>query len=126
MCFWLVAGDGRFAAGTESQIVDFLFRAWVAPAPEDIKLFGLLGCMSAVIGYTLSQAYRLSEAATIAPFEYTALPLALLWGWFIFGELPDRWGFAGIALIAGAGLFVFLRESRIEAQTLTRGPARRP
>ena len=126
LCFWAVAGDGRFAEGQTSEIMVFMFRPWIWPDPGDYKLFVLLGCVAAIIGYCLSQAYRLSEAATVAPFEYSALPLAVFWGWLIFGELPDVWGFVGIALIAGAGLFVFLRERRIEDTTLTRGPGRRP
>ena len=65
---------------------------------------------SAVIGYSLSQAYRSASAATIAPFEYIALPMSIMWGWVIWGELPDQWVTAGIVLIAGSGLFVFLRE----------------
>ena len=66
--------------------------------------------MSGIIGYTLSQAYRLGDAATIAPYEYTALPLAVLWGYLIFGTLPGVSTGLGIALIMGAGLYVFLRE----------------
>ena len=68
--------------------------------------------VSAVVGYALSQAYRSAEAAVVAPFEYVALPLAIFWGWAIFGQLPGPWVVAGIALIVGSGLTVFLRERR--------------
>ena len=61
----------------------------------------------------MSQAYRLSNAATVAPFEYTGLPLAIFWGFMIFGNLPGLSTSLGIALILGAGLFVFLRERRL-------------
>lgn len=108
--FWAVAGDGRFAAGSENPSVVFLLRAWAWPAPGDWPLFLVLGAMSAVIGYSLSQAYRLADAATLAPFEYVALPLAILWGWVVFGDLPGAQVAGGIALIAGAGLAVFVRE----------------
>lgn len=108
--FFLVAGDGRFAEGVENPSVVFLLRAWIWPAPEDLWVFGLLGGMSAIIGYCLSQAYRLGDAATIAPYEYVALPLAVLWGWIIFGALPGLDAWLGIFLIMASGVYVFLRE----------------
>ncbi|MBZ0122437.1 MAG: hypothetical protein K8F31_00945, partial [Roseovarius sp.] len=110
--FWAVAGDGRFAAGVRNQSLVFLLRAWVWPAGGDVWLFVGLGLNSAIVGYCLAAAYRMADAATVAPFEYTGLPLAIFWGWAIWGELPGPVVLAGIALILGAGLFVFLRERR--------------
>ncbi|MCF6233193.1 MAG: DMT family transporter [Rhodobacteraceae bacterium] len=120
--FWLVAGDGRYG-GHDNASVEFLLRAWVRPTEgEWVLLFGL-GFNSAIIGYCLSQAYRLSSAATIAPFEYVGLPLAVFWGWLIWSELPDWEVWTGMAMIVGAGLFVFLREKQ-KAMELARGAAR--
>jgi S-adenosylmethionine uptake transporter len=110
--FFLVAGDGRFLAFVEHDSLVFLLRPWIWPVTEDLWKFGLLGLMSAMIGYCLSQAYKIGEAATVAPFEYVALPMAVFWGWLIFGEIPGLVMAFGIALIAGAGLYVFARESK--------------
>jgi S-adenosylmethionine uptake transporter len=110
LLFLAVAGDGRLAVGLENESLVFLLRAWVWPASEDIWLFLALGMLSGVVGYCMSQAYRSAEAAVVAPFEYVALPLAILWGWTFFGHLPGPWVMAGIVLIVGAGLTVFLRE----------------
>ena len=65
-----------------------------------------------MVAYCLAQAYRLSDAATVAPFEYVGLPMAVLWGWLFWAELPALPIWIGIALIAGSGLFVFLREKQ--------------
>ncbi|RSK38194.1 DMT family transporter [Rhodovulum iodosum] len=111
--FFVVAGDGRFAEGVESESLVFLLKPWVMPPADELWLFGLLGLVSAGVGYCLSQAYRLGDAATIAPFEYVTLPLAIFWGWALFGEVPGVWVLAGAALIAGAGLYVFARERRV-------------
>ena len=108
--FWLVAGDGRFAEGLTDESAIFLLRAWTWPTDEDWQLFALLGFLSAGIGYGLAQAYRSATAATVAPFEYLVMPLAILWGWVIFGEWPGTSAFAGMAIIASAGLYVFARE----------------
>lgn len=123
--FFLVAGDGRFAEGVDNPSLIFLLRAWVWPTSDDWWLFIALGSISAVVGYTISQAYRLAPAATVAPFEYIALPLAIVWGWVFWSELPDSVVALGIALIVGSGLYVFIRE-RIRAKTVaTRRPQRR-
>ncbi|MEM9580006.1 MAG: DMT family transporter [Pseudomonadota bacterium] len=114
LTFYFVAGDGRYAEGASNGAVEFLLRAWQWPAPEDWKFFIALGFISATVGYCLSQAYRLSDAATVAPFEYVGLPLAVFWGFVIFGEWPDLAVFAGIVLIMGAGLFVFFRERALQ------------
>ena len=123
--FWLVAGDGRFASGVENPSIEFLLRAWRWPAEEDRLLFLFLGVNSAVIGYALSQAYRSADAATVAPFEYVALPLAIMWGWLIWGELPGLEVVLGSAFIVGAGLYVFLRERQRNRLLSSRRPIRR-
>lgn len=109
---FLAVGDGRFAEGLQSESLIFLLRAWVWPAPEDLWKFATLGLMSAFIGYTLSAAYRLGNAATVASFEYAALPMAIFFGWLVFGERPGWVMLLGTALIAFAGLYVFAREKR--------------
>lgn len=112
LVFWAIAGDGRYASNVENESLVFLLRAWVWPTESDWRLLLILGLMSAIIGYSLSQAYRSARAATIAPFEYFALPLAIFWGWIVFGEFPDVWVLSGIALIAAAGVYVFIREGK--------------
>lgn len=114
--FYLVAGDGRFADGVENGAVEFLLRAWIWPETQDLPLLIALGFLSAIVAYCLGQAYRVSNAATVAPFEYVGLPLAVLWGYVFFSELPDLAVSFGIIMIMGSGLFVFLRERSLSKQ----------
>lgn len=122
---WTIAGDGRFTAMTDNPSLLFLLRAWVLPAAGDRLLFAGLGLNAAVIGYTISQAYRMANAATVAPFEYAGLPFAIFWGWLIWGDLPGASVLAGTCLIVGAGLFVFLRERSRHRTALPRRVNRR-
>ena len=122
--FFVVAGDGRFAEGLENPSMQFLLRAWIWPATGDWWVMTGLGFNAAIIGYCLSQAYRMADAATVAPFEYIGLPLAVFWGWIIFAEFPMWEVWAGIALILGSGLFVFLREQQ-KSRMVARGPLKR-
>ncbi|MEM7340568.1 MAG: DMT family transporter [Actinomycetota bacterium] len=107
---FVVAGDGRFADGLEHEALVFVLRAWTWPALGDVWVFVLIGLLSGGIGYCLSQAYRLGTASVVASYEYVALPLAVLWGWLVFDEVPQAAVWLGIVMIAGAGLFVFTRE----------------
>lgn len=117
--FFVFAGDGRFAEGVDNASIQFLMRAWIWPEGTDLWLFVGLGLNSAIIGYALSAAYKMADAGTIAPFEYVGMPLAVFWGWAMFGVLPDRIVMIGITLIIGAGVIVFIRE-RIKERALVR------
>lgn len=108
----LSIGDGRLDDGGQGAALAFLTRAWIWPPIADWPLLALAGLGSAVGGLLISQAYRLCEAALVAPLEYAALPMAILWGFLIFGELPDAVAWCGIALIIMAGLTMIWRETR--------------
>ena len=105
-------GDGKFAGG-ENPSLDFLFRAWVMPTRADLPFLLVLGVFASVGGYFISQAYRLGEAALVAPFEYLALPLSIVLGVLIFDEWPDVVAWVGIALILGSGLYTVWRENQL-------------
>jgi drug/metabolite transporter (DMT)-like permease len=106
----LAAGDGRFA-GSDDPALAFLLRAWVWPAPGDWWAFAATGVAVGAGGMMIAQAYRLSEAALVAPFEYIGMPMAIFWGAVVFGTVPDATGWLGIALICGAGLYTLARET---------------
>ncbi len=125
LCFFAAAGDGRFAEGLPPGPLVFLLRAWIWPDPADLWIFGVLGALSAAIGYCLSQAYRIGTASVVASYEYVALPLAILWGWLVFGEVPRPVVWAGTGLIAAAGLWVFARERARDRALASARPIRR-
>ena len=106
----LTVGDGHMA-GSGSASLEFLFRPWVIPAPADWWAFIATGIAVGVGGLLMSQAYRTTPAALVAPFEYTGMPMAIFWGVVVFGTWPDHTAWAGIALICGAGLYTLWRET---------------
>lgn len=101
-------GDGHLAGSTDRSIA-FLLRPWVWPPLGDYLYFFGTGVSVAIGGLLMSQAYRMNEAALVAPFEYTSMPLAVIWGLMVFGTFPDAQGWIGIALIIGAGLYTLWR-----------------
>ena len=110
-----VAGDGSYATSSDVSL-QFLLRAWVWPTPHDAVLMGGIGIINAFGAYFLSQAYRSHNAASIAPLEYVAMPLAIVWGFVLFADTPDGIAVAGILLIIGSGLYTFLREAFLRKQ----------
>ena len=105
-------GDGRFETSAPEALV-FLVRPWVIPETSHVLMMLLLGVFASVGGYCISQAYRLGEAALIAPFEYLALPLSIVWGVLFFGEWPDVIAWLGITLILASGLYTVWRENKV-------------
>lgn len=108
--FYLFVGQGQADPGPDSPSLHFLLRAWVWPTPEDWPYFIVVGICNGVVAYCITAAYRMAPSATIAPFEYIGLPLAIFWGWLVFAEWPTPAIWVGCAMILGSGLFVFLRE----------------
>lgn len=74
---------------------------------------GLLAAASAFLGvgyYLLINSMRAGELSVVAPFRYTALLYALVFGYVVWGDVPNALAWVGIALLVGAGLYVLHSE----------------
>ncbi len=109
----LAVGDGRFSDQSDPSLV-FLLREWSWPQPADFLVFAMIGIGIGIGGYLISQAYRVGEASFVAPFEYLALPMSVIWGIIVFAEYPSALDFVGMALILGAGLFAIWRDAQVK------------
>ena len=93
-----------------SSIVVPMF--WQPIAAGDLWAFGALAVFGTVSQYLLVKAFSAAEAGALAPFGYTGLIWAGLWGFVFFGQLPDVWTVTGAVIIVAAGLYVWSREAR--------------
>jgi len=107
----LALGDGRYSDQDNASLA-FLFRAWAWPEPFDLFLMVLLGLGIAIAGLLISQAYRIGEPGFVASFEYVAIPISILIGYFVFDEIPNPVALVGVALILGSGLYAIARERK--------------
>lgn len=98
-------------AAVSSLIAPFY---WEPVAALDWLLFVFAGLAGGIGHLCLIRAFRTAPASVVAPFSYSSLLWATLFGFVLFGDLPDGWTLAGAALIIGSGLYIFHREHRLK------------
>jgi drug/metabolite transporter (DMT)-like permease len=82
---------------------------WVAMGWRDIGLCAL-AAFGVAAGYTsFVVALRTGELSFVATFRYSGIPMAMLLGLAIWGDLPSARMLAGAALIMGSGLYMISR-----------------
>ena len=85
---------------------------WASLRSADLWVFAASGVLVAGAHYLMIEAFRHAEAALVAPFKYTTMIWAVLFGYLFFGDLPDAWTIAGAAVVVFAGLYILHRETR--------------
>ena len=82
-----------------------------------IGLFGSLAQLS------LSQAFREAEASVVLPFDFGKLIWASLFGFLLFGEIPDLWTWIGGGVIFASGCYIAYRERKRRGGAVSAPPA---
>ena len=59
----------------------------------------------------MAKAFALAPANLLTPFSYFQILSAVVFGFLVFHDVPDTWTSTGVALIVGAGLYVFGRNT---------------
>jgi drug/metabolite transporter (DMT)-like permease len=99
-----------FAVGSAALAGIAVVPVWVWPTAWQWTLLAGIGLVSALAQVLMTDAYRSGETTLLAPFEYAGIIWTTALGAFIWAELPDGWDFAGIAVLVGAGLYIWRRE----------------
>ena len=100
-----------FALNTPLALGPGLYH-WVMPAGLDWALIAAFGLLSLYSQIFMTRALALAEAAVVMPCFYLQLPLAGLFGFFLFGQVPEIWLLPGAALIIGGSYYSVWSESR--------------
>lgn len=84
------------------------------PGLAVVALGGLLvlGLTNGVAHWLHSRAAALAPIGALAPYEYTGMIWALLFGYGMFAQVPSWSTLGGATVVAAAGLFNFLGEHR--------------
>jgi drug/metabolite transporter (DMT)-like permease len=92
-----------------SLVVPFVF---VPMAWADWLGLVMIGVLGALAHQCIIRAFEMAPAAVLSPLGYAEILMAVLIGYLWFGDFPDGFTWAGILIIAGAGLYVGWREQR--------------
>ena len=61
----------------------------------------LAGCSAAFAQLSVTAAYQNAPARDISVFDYSQVVYAAMFGFLLWGEIPDAWSFLGYAIIIG-------------------------
>ena len=85
-------------------------QGWVMPSLNHLLLLSLIGIFGGVANLWLSQSYKYSEVSLVTPLKYLALVFAIIFGYFIWGEIPTIKTLIGAFLVIISTLIIFRRE----------------
>lgn len=125
VCFAAYSLATRFVGRDEDPWTSLLYTAllgalvlsvavpffWVPPDGIAIALMIAIGAVGASGQLLLIRALTVAEASTVAPFSYSGVLFASIWGIVLFDEFPDQWTILGALVIVCAGLYVWRRET---------------
>ena len=111
LAFWQVVGAG----GAGVLAIAVVPSGWVPlKSAFDLSLLCLLGIVAMTAHILVNRALKLADAATVAPLQYTLLLWAVVFGWLMFGDIPQTGIVVGAGLIVVSGLYIFFRENALK------------
>lgn len=83
---------------------------WVPPTPGSLVIFALAGCISVTALFCVNRSLKLAPASVVVPYQYSMIVWAVIFGFVVFGDVPQVATIVGAAIIIGAGFYIYLRE----------------
>ena len=105
---WLISFFFSFSI----MILSFfsLYENWIFPSLIDLTLLSMIGILGGLANLWLSQSYKLSEVSLVTPLKYLALVFAIIFGYFIWNEIPTLKTLLGAVLVILSSFIIFRRE----------------
>jgi len=79
-----------------------------------------MGAFGALGHWLLILAHARAPAGVLAPFIYGQIVWMMGLGYFVFGDLPDRWTLIGASVVIASGLYLLYRERVRSAEAAAR------
>ena len=93
------------------------YQNWIMPSFIDLFLLSMIGILGGIANLWLSQSYKLSEVSLVAPLKYLALVFAIIFGYFIWDEIPTSKTLMGSVLVILSSFIIFRREMFLNKNT---------
>jgi drug/metabolite transporter (DMT)-like permease len=105
---------GIISVTSDHASMAFFARDWMMPEPGHLALMSFLGVNGAAGFYCLSKAYCSAEASAIAPFEYTYIVWAIVFGFVFWNEVPGVTTIIGVFVLVSSSLYIWYRERQLQ------------
>ncbi len=89
---------------------------WIMPDIKDLMLLMSIGILGGAANLWLSQSYKFSEVSLVTPLKYLALVFAIIFGYFIWDEVPSIKTLIGAFLVITSSIIIFRREITLKKQ----------
>ena len=99
-------------------LVSIFFVDWVMPTKIDFLIFVIMALCGSIANLLLTQSYRLAEASLVTPIKYLSLVFAIIFGYFIWSEIPKILTLLGASLVITSSLIIFMRENKLKKQII--------
>lgn len=93
-----------------AQWVEFRPFTFEWPSVDLYLPFLIMGIGGTIAHLCMTWSLRFAPSTTLAPMQYLEIPVATLYGYLMFGDLPNGLAAAGIVVTIGAGLYIIYRE----------------
>ena len=90
------------------------YQNWIMPNFKDLFLLSMVGILGGLANLWLTQSYKFSEVSLVTPLKYLALVFAILFGYFIWNEVPTTKTLAGASLVIISSFIIFKREMTLK------------
>ena len=74
----------------------------------------MIGLLGGLANLWLSQSYKFSEVSLVTPLKYLALIFAIIFGYFIWDEIPTLKTLLGALLVIFSSFIIFKREMTLK------------
>ena len=121
--FFIFTGKGQFNTFSDPTF-QFITREWFTNPTYAWPYIVAMGFVAAVSFYCVFSAYSVASPSVVSLFEYSLIIWAIIIGYVLFNDVPTIRTFVGVALIIGAGVYIYLREKVKDQMIVTDTPNR--
>ncbi len=87
---------------------------WIWPATTlEVVLLTAIAVLAAFAELLVIKALEVAQAVVVAPVQYTLLIWGTMYGYLVFGQLPDFWTWVGALIIIATGIYTLRRERQV-------------
>ena len=121
--FFIFTGRGQFTTFSDPTF-QFILRECFTNPTYAWPYIVAMGFVAAVSFYCVFSAYSVASPSVVSLFEYSLIIWAIIIGYVLFNDVPTIRTFIGVALIIGAGVYIYIREKVRDQMIVTDTPNR--